>query len=264
MNEGIFIAASGGMKQQRKLEVLSNNLANVNTPGFKKNRMTFTEVISPFKKDSALGIITSGFSRPEFSSNDVSYVAISGFTTDFSQGVLTNTGNSFDLALEGDGFFAVATNEGIRYTRTGNFTLDDQGQIVNKQGQSFLDINDKPIFLPPDASSEITVGDEGTLSFSTEGSSQSIGQFKLVRFSDKSQLVKEGNGLFHLSDPGVVEEVPGNLKILQGFVETSNVNLVEEMVAMIDSVRTFEAYQKLIQSIDEADNQSVNTIARVA
>ena len=263
MNEGIFIAASGGIKQQRKMEVLSNNLANVNTPGFKKNGMAFSEVISPFKKDGGSGIITSGFSRPEFSNNDASYVVISGFTTDFSQGVLINTGNSFDLALEGDGLFAVATNEGTRYTRTGNFTLDDQGQIVNKQGQAFLDINNKPIFLPPDAG-ELTVGDEGTLSFSTDGISQPIGQFKLVRFSDKSQLVKEGNGLFHLSNPGVPEEVPANIKVFQGFVEASNVNVVEEMVAMIESVRTFEAYQKLIQSIDEADNQSVNNIARVA
>ena len=263
MNEGIFIAASGGVKQQRKMEVLSNNLANVNTPGFKKDGMAFSEVLSPFNKDSALNIITHAFSRPEFSINDASYVAISGFTTDFSQGVMINTGNSFDLAMEGDGFFAVATKEGIRYTRTGNFALDDQGQVVNKQGQTFLDINNKPIFLPPDAG-ELIVGNEGTLSISFEGISQPIGQLKLVQFSDKSSLVKEGNGLFRLSDPNVLEEIPSNLKILQGFIEASNVNVVEEMVAMIESVRMFEAYQKLIQSIDEADNQSVNTIARVA
>ena len=140
MNEGIFVAASGGMKQQRKLEVLSNNLANVNTPGFKKDQMAFEEVLPPFNKIMNSGVIQTGYSRSDITSNIASYVAISGFTTDFSQGVMTNTGNSFDLALEGEGFFAVGTEQGIRYTRIGNFTLDEQGQIVNKQGHHFLDI----------------------------------------------------------------------------------------------------------------------------
>ena len=260
MNEGIFVAASGAMKQQRQLEVTSNNLANLNTPGFKKNQMAFEELIPPFKNHRGS---VGNFSKVEPQGNSISYVGISGFRTDFSQGVMTNTGNSFDLALEGDGFFSIATGEGIRYTRSGNFSLDAQGQMVNKQGQPFLDINNKPIFIPPGASL-ITVGNDGTLSFNTEGSSQTIAQLKLVGFADKSQLIKEGNGLFRISDAAVVEGFSANVKVLQGFVEVSNVNVVEEMVAMIASVRLFEAYQKLIQSIDEADNQSVNNIARVA
>ena len=263
MNEGIFVAASGAMKQQRKLEIASNNLANLNTPGFKKNQMAFEELIPPFHNHRSFGLNVGNSSNIVPPGNSISYVGISGFRTDFSQGVMTNTGNSFDIALEGDGFFAVETSEGIRYTRTGNFNLDDQGQMVNKQGQPFLDINNKPIFIPPDAS-RITVGSDGTLSFNTGGSSQTIGQLKLVAFADNKQLVKQGNGLFKMSDAAVVEEFSENVKVLQGFVEVSNVNVVAEMIAMIESVRLFEAYQKLIQSIDEADNQSVNNIARVA
>lgn len=263
MNEGIFVAASGGIKQQRILDVLSNNLANINTPGFKKDQMAFEELMPPFKNLNIPSTNPGKFSIFEFQDKSISYVGISGFSTDFSQGVMTNTGNSFDMAIEGDGFFAVKTGEGVRYTRTGNFTLDDQARMVNKQGQPFLDINNKPIFFPPEAG-QITIGNDGLVSFNTEGTSQTIAQLKLVHFSEKSQLIKEGNGLYKLSNPEVVEEFPVNIKVFQGFVEASNVNVIEEMVAMIQSVRLFEAYQKLIQSIDEADNQSVNVIARVA
>jgi len=263
MNEGIFVAASGGIKQQRILDVLSNNLANINTPGFKKDQMAFEELMPPFKNFNIPSTNPGKFSILESQESSISYVGISGFSTDFSQGVMTNTGNSFDMAIEGDGFFAVKTGEGVRYTRTGNFTLDDQARMVNKQGQPFLDINNKPIFFPPEAG-QITIGNDGLVSFNTEGTSQTIAQLKLVHFSEKSQLIKEGNGLYKLSNLEVVEEFPVNIKVFQGFVEASNVNVIEEMVAMIQSVRLFEAYQKLIQSIDEADNQSVNVIARVA
>lgn len=263
MNEGIFVAASGGIKQQRILDVLSNNLANINTPGFKKDQMAFEELLPPFKTFNDASITPRKISNLESQENSISYVGISGFSTDFSQGVMTNTGNSFDLAIEGDGFFAVKISEGIRYTRTGSFTLDDQARMVTKQGQPLLDINNKPIFIPPDAG-QITIGNDGLVSFDTGGISQTIAQLKLVLFSEKNQLVKEGNGLYKLSNPATVEEFPVNIKIFQGFVEASNVNVIEEMVAMIQSVRLFEAYQKLIQSIDEADNQSVNVIARVA
>ena len=266
MFEGLYIASSGGMKQQRNLEILSNNLANLNTPGFKKDQLVFEELLPTFKDVGSLETARNTLLPPAIANNDVSYVGVAAQFTDFKQGDLIKTGNIFDIALEGEGFFSVQTPQGIRYTRVGSFQINAEGQLITKNGDPVVEKGDDTVFLPPGVSG-VTIDKQGTLSTLSAGAEadiQPIGQLKVVRFENQSDLVKEGNGLFMLANPNAQAIETEDAKVLQGFIETSNVNAVEEMIRMIETVRTFEAYQKIIQSIDEADSQAINSIARLA
>ncbi len=265
MQEGLYIAASGGMIQQRKLEVLANNLANINTNGFKQDSLVFHEMLTPFRHDDNFEAVRNELLPPSLSNKTTSYVALTDFATNFKQGGLTTTGNPLDLALEGDGFFAIQTEQGIRYTRKGNFALDDKNRLVNPQGQLLLSRSDQGITIPPNVG-DVTVDPEGAVSVSNGTQSIQVGQLKLVQFEDKSTLVKDGSSFFKLKDGVKSPESkapPKNLGVRQGFVESSNVNVVDEMTRMITTSRTFEAFQKVIQSIDSANDQSINSIARV-
>lgn len=264
MLDGLYIASSAGVKQQRKLEVISNNLANLNTPGFKKDELVFKEMEPPFK---ATAVFEDTRSRPGLSSlsntHGSSYVGVDNETINFKQGSLQKTGNPSDLALEGEGFFVVETPDGPRYTRQGSFRLNEQGQLVNGDGFVFQAIGETNILIPPD-NPVISVDSQGVVSIGLDQETQNVGQLKLVRFENPRALKKEGEGLYSISDPDRQAIPLEDAKVLQGFVENSNVNAVEEMTRMIQTVRTFEAYQKIIQSIDEADQQSVTSIARLA
>ncbi len=263
MLEGVYIASSGGVKQQRKLEILSNNLANLNTPGFKKDNLVFEELIPPFKDGRPFEASRNTLLPPAIGSNDVSYVAVSAQNTNFKQGTLIETGNTFDIALEGEGFIPVQTPQGTRYTRAGSLMLDGQGQLITKNGHPIIAQGEQPVFLPQGAS-KFSIDQQGLISAQAGDNIQSVGQLRVVGFENLSDLEKEGEGLYKLSNPNAQEIDVEGTRVIQGFVENSNVSAVEEMTKMIETVRTFEAYQKIIQSIDEADGQAVNSIARLA
>jgi len=264
MSDGLYIASSAGVKQQRKLDVVSNNLANMNTPGFKKDELVYKELEPPFQgahralESNRNTLLPSGLSNKE-----VSYVGVDAQTTNFAQGTLLKTGNPLDVALEGDGFFALDTPEGIRYSRVGNFRIDEQGQIVDKEGNPVISTDDASLLVPP-GGVQITIGQEGIVSAGTGTAIQPLGQIKVVRFDNPGLLRKEGDGMYRVTDPEQRAIPHGEARVMQGFVENSNVNAVEEMSKMIQTLRTFEAYQKIIQSVDEADQQSVTSIARLA
>ncbi|CAI2719692.1 flagellar basal-body rod protein FlgF [Nitrospina watsonii] len=263
MQEGLYIASSAGVKQHRKLEVISNNLANLNTPGFKKDDLVFKEMVPPFAAQESMANNRNTLLPMGLSNHAVSYVEVNGQTTDFQQGTLLNTGNDLDLALDGDGFFAVTTPQGTRYTRVGNFKLNEQGQFVDKNGHLIQTTDDKPLLIPP-TGGQITIDRQGTVSIGSGLEVQPVGQVKVVRFEDQSALLKEGDGMYVMEDPDQQPLPNEQASVMQGFVETSNVSAIEEMSKMIQTVRTFEAYQRIIQSIDEADQNSVNSIARLA
>lgn len=261
--EGLFIAASGGTKQLKKLDILSNNLANVTTQAFKRDMLTFEERIPPFALVAG-NRAGPGFTNTYFGTDSsVAYVQATGFTTDFTQGSLINTGNPLDVAIEGDGFFVIETQAGDRYTRNGTFHLDGLGQLVDREGNVVKSRNEDPILIPPNTD-RVTIDQDGTVFGGRDLEIFPVAQLKVVKFKNNGGLVKEGGGMYINRNATLQENLAGDIKIVQGFIEKSNVNAVQEMTQMIETVRTLEAYQKIIQSIDEADDQSVNNLARVA
>lgn len=263
MHEGIIIAASGGVKQQIKMDVLANNLANLNNAGFKSDGLVFREIFPPFDGTSSHQSTRNLSLSPDDSNESVAYVAVDKAYTDHSQGLFNKTGNTFDVALEGEGFFEVETPQGLRYTRNGNFSLDKNKNLVTREGNFVLN-NDKQKINVDAAGGLVSVLPDGTISVGSGLENQNIGTIGLVKFIDMDALAKEGNGLYKVMDNNIKPEKANEIKVRQGFLERSNVNSIEEMTNMITAIRAFEAYQKVIQTIDEADEAAVNTIGRVA
>jgi len=262
MHEGIYIAASGAFKQERKLDVIANNLANQGNSGFKRDGLAFKEIISPFTSTAGL---TAGLNPQRGASPSVfpvSYVSTDSAYTDTSNGTLRPTGNALDVGLDGEGFFVVASPNGKRYTRNGNFKLTKDGTLATQEGFKVIGQDGKPIKIPQN-SGQISIDASGGIAVGKGLQNIAIGNFKLVTFENLARLKKQGNGLFQAT-PGIKEQPPKKLIVQQGVLETSNVNSIEEMTEMIVTLRAFEAYQKIIQSIDQADDQAVNSIGRVA
>ena len=263
MQEGIYIAASGAFKQEKNLNVIANNLANLGNAAFKRDGLVFTEKTSSFR--SLLNFTETEPSqfnqdRPK---NGASYVGVASFYTDHSQGSLKKTGNTLDLAIEGDGYFVIQTPAGERYTRNGNLILDAEGFLATQMGNRLLGPKGEPIQIDT-AGGSIDIDSKGFISVGSGLENQPAGQLKLAAIEAKSNLTKEGNGLYKLTGGGTVKEGAKNFSVRQGFLELSNVNSVEEMTKMITTLRAFEAYQKVIQAIDGADDLAVNSIGRIA
>lgn len=263
MIEGLYIAASGGTKQLKKLDTMSNNIANINTQGFKKDMLIYEEKTASTSQSNRFGSEIPGRNFGASLDSAVSYVQVTQSQTDFSQGALIKTDNPLDLALDGPGFFAVNTPGGVRYTRSGNFHLDGLGQLVDQKGNVIMTRNEEPVVIPF-GTEQVTIDQEGTVFGGSDINQDVLGQLKIVTFDNLQSLKKEGKGLYRATDFLDQEIQVEDAKILQGYAENSNANVIEEMTKMIETVRQLEAYQKIIQSIDEADEQSVNNIGRVA
>ena len=261
MHEGIYIAASAGIKQGKKMEVIANNLANVNTTGFKRDRLAFKELMPPFPPDTGLEAGKNVLLPPEKSNSNVSYVAVTDQFTDHKTGELKQTGAPLDLAISGDGYFSVQTQEGIRYTRNGNFRLDTLNRLVNQKGEPLLNEQGETIVInsPGD---DISIDRKGNIFVGRGLINSNVGTIKLINYEDKKTLIKTGDGQFKQTNPEAIEKTTDG-SISQGFLENSNVSSVEEMTDMLATLRLFETYQKMILSIDSMDDQSVNNIGRV-
>lgn len=268
MSKGIFTAVSGAIAQSAKLDTIANNLANVNTPAFKRDSQLFREYLTSYEKEP--GTITvprvpaSIESFYDMQGGDKSYVDLNGTFTDFSQGALRQTGNKLDVAIEGDGFFEVATSEGARLTRAGSFTIDGEGRLVTKQG--FPVLKDGAPGADP-ATREIRVTSPN-VSISDSGevfdNGQSVGRLSLLNVSNKDALQKTGQSLYAFrenQEPGL--SIMNDAKLQQGFLEGSNVNVVREMTDMIAATRTFESTQKAIQAYDQMAHKAVNDVPKL-
>ncbi len=263
MMEGLYIAASGGTKQLKKLDVLSSNIANINTQGFKRNMLVYEEKRTPFQQVPLAGADMRNFNSTQVSVSAVSYVQVTASLTDFAQGPFIKTDNPLDVAIEGKGFFVVNTPAGIRYTKNGNFHLDGLGQLVDQKGNMIMTRNEEPILIPF-GTKRVTIDQAGSVFGGIELDQDPLGQLKIVSFTNLQALIKEGQGFYKITDSSVKEILVNDAKVLQGFTENSNANVIHEMTQMIETLRQLEAYQKIIQSIDEADDQSVNNLGRVA
>ena len=196
---------------------------------------------------SVLGAVDKGLGKTD-------YVDVAAFRTDFSQGGVIHTGNPLDLTIRGDGFFEVETAEGLRYTRQGTFSLDASNRLVTQTGDPVAG-SGGPLTLD---GADIIVGANGEIS--VDGSP--AGTIKVVRFEETGQLEKAGASLFVHRGNGKNMSTASDAAVEQGFIESSNVDPVVEMVRMIEISKAYNSYQKVIQSMDDASKKLINELGR--
>jgi flagellar basal-body rod protein FlgG len=244
-----------------RLDVLSNNLSNIGTVGFKEDRTVFRAYLpaSPNPIDETLQTTLMSEDPTTLESYQVSnaLVAFEGTRTDFSPGQLKQTGNAFDLAIDGNGFFCIQTPGGVQYTRKGNFTLNDEGVLANQEGLPVLGNGGEIKFVD---GKEFFVDKEGNISIDGE----EIDTLKIVNFDDPDLLKKVGNTLFESTDPNMIEEKAENFNLNQGFIELSNVDAIRVMLEMIEVLRGYESYKKAIQSVDDITSKAINEVGQLA
>ncbi len=268
-SKGIYSAVSGAIAQNQKLDTIANNLANVNTPAFKRDNQVFQEYLTNYEKQQGVievpKVPASLESFYDLGGGDRSYVDNAGTYTDFSQGALSETNRDFDMAIEGNAFFEVLTPTGIRLTRNGSFLVNPQGQLVTKEGHFVLAQGDENI---PIEERLITLDLGGRVQVSKDGQifqgRELVTQLSLQTFQNPQALEKLGSSLFGLKpnmDAGL--ETASNFKIHQGYIEQSNVNIVREMTDMIATTRLFESTQKAIQAHDKMDEKLYNQVPRL-
>ena len=244
MISGLYTLASGMVTQVARYEILANNLANSDTPGFKADQI-LVEPLTP-GPDLTLPVFFPQTFPP-------SNVRVARHFTDYSQGYVRNTERPLDVALTGPGFFVVDTPDGERYTRAGNFTVDREGSLVTPSGHRVLG-QGGPLQL---RQGQVAINGQGQIL----ENGQVVGTLRIVDFPRPYDLTKEAQQLFRPSDPAVVpQEIQGT--VVGGHLESSNVGIVESMVTLIDTLRTFETYQKMIQSMDETVKQAANELGR--
>lgn len=248
MIKGIYSSSAGMQPRMTRMEVVANNLANIDTTGYKRDNVFFQMV----KENVAAG----GKDGSQNAENDVHE------QTDFSSGALKQTNNTLDLAVTGNAFFTVETPRGIRYTRNGNFNLTMDGTIVTNQGYPVLGTEGK-IQLPDIqklVQGDLTIDEAGTINVDNKV----VGKLRLAAFDDASSLKKDGSSMF-ITDTAEhsINTSDGSVAVKQGFLEESNVDAVEEMVTMIQLSRDFEADQKAIQSQDASLEKAMD-VGRIA
>jgi len=237
MDAAIYKALSGAVAQMRQLEAASQDLANVNTSGYKKQRLAFSEVLAK---------------RLPADDRPGGLVAVADQRTHLEQGALHGTGNPFDLALEGNGFFVIQTSRGERYTRNGEFTRKSDGTLITSQGDAVLG-DGGPLQV---TGAKLEVASDGTVR-SEEGE---IGRIRIVRFADPRQAAKEGTNLF-VTQPGNVQDVT-DVRIVQGSLEQSNMSPIDGMVSLITMHRLFESYERAMKLMDSATARAIAEAGR--
>jgi len=262
MLRSLYSAATGMIAQQTSIDVTSNNIANVNTVGYKKQRAEFADLF--YQTMEYAGTSTSATTTSPTGINVGLGVRPTAITKMFSQGNFKETGNNLDLAITGNGFFKVQLPDGTEaYTRNGSFKVDADGQMVTSDGYPLV----PNIVIPPDAV-QISIGTDGTVSVLQAGQTQSsqIGQITLTNFINPAGLhaLGDNNYINTTASGDPIEGVAGQNglgQMRQGFVEMSNVQLVEEMTDLITAQRAYDANSKAIMTSDEM-LKTVNQLKR--
>lgn len=261
MLRALWTAATGMEAQQLKLDVIANNLANISTNGFKRSRAEFQDLLYQVMK--APGTAASAENQVPTGIQLGTGVRTAGVQKLFDEGNFANTLRDLDVAIEGDGFFQVLLPDGqVAYTRAGNFSKDAEGRIVTQDG--FLV---QPEITVPEDTTTLTIAPDGTVSIVRAGqtTSEELGQIQLARFINPSGLKAVGRNFFlptdSSGDPLTANPGEGGLGTLaQGFLEISNVNLVEQMVEMITSQRAYELSARVISSADNMLQATTRTV----
>ncbi|WP_421900955.1 flagellar basal-body rod protein FlgF [Maridesulfovibrio sp.] len=252
MRSSIFSALFGAMSNEHRIDISANNLANVNTTGFKRDNCAFQDTFIRFAHDyvaDAKPYLRDKDQLPE--AKIMARPRLSEEVIDMSQGSFQKTGNPLDLAIRGDGFFKVQKNGETLLTRNGVFTLSSEGTLVTEQGYPVM-ANGGEVNLPP--RSRVAVDGEGVIF----ADGQEVGRLDFVQPADYRALKKQGENLF-INEGG---EIPAEGEVAQGYIEKSNVEVVNEMVAMIECQRSFEMYQKMITTTDQLDQKVIQQVGR--
>jgi flagellar basal-body rod protein FlgG len=252
VNRSLFIAATGMNAQQAQMDVISNNLANVSTNGFKGSRAVFEDLIYQTLRQPG----ANSTQNTELPSGSQVGTGVQQVATErlYTQGNLTQTGNSKDVAINGNGFFQVQMPDGtIAYSRDGSFQTDQQGRLVTSSGFPL-----QPAITVPQNATNLTIGQDGTVSITQGNSTNSvnIGSIQLATFINPTGLDSIGQNLFQETQssgaPNVGQpSLNGIGSLQQGFVETSNVNVVQELVNMIQTQRAYEINSKAVTTSDQ-------------
>lgn len=245
MDSAIYLMGSRMDALAENLQLIAANLANANTPGFKRTTWKFAEVLQALAPQLGGGIGAPGV-VPEWSS-----LTVSG--TDFSPGAIRMTGSPLDLAIRGSGFFVLDTADGPRYTRKGRLHLNAAGELTDAAGNRF--VADSGSLRVPETASEIAVSRDGEVLADDE----LIGRLQLVDIPDPQYLVAVGWGLYRNDGPA-----PGRSftsEIIQGAVEGSNVNVLNEMVSLVQVMRAYEATARILKRLDSLNGQLVRSAA---
>jgi len=236
MMYGVNTAVSAAVKKLNQNDYINHNLANVNTPGFKAERLIFVRKAE-----------TDPMAEDSFSHDPVVLV-------DHSPGTLQKSGNPLDVAIQGDGYFAIETRDGERYTRNGTFTLNQSGELVTMSGDAVMGEGGRITIN----GRKIEIGNNGAIT--VDGGE--AGKLKIVDFKKKDALVKAGSNLF-AAKANAEQTTPETVEVRSGYIETSNVQAVKEMIEMIDISRSFEAYLKIMQTISDQDRLSTNRVGKI-
>jgi flagellar basal-body rod protein FlgF len=247
MENPALIVLSRQSALRSQMDVIANNLANMNTRGFRKEELLFNEFVSP--KAGNPGLRGDGVK--------ISFVGLGGTLTDTREGALETTGNQLDLAIQGPGFFTVDGPNGPRYTRDGRFTIDAQGRIVNRDGAAVLDPRGRPLAVPAGAST-IEVTGSGQLS-SDKGA---IGNLQVVKFADELSLQKVGTNQYQTD--AAPQPVDGNTIVRQGMLESSNVEPIVEITKMLQVQRAYESASQMVTNEHDRDLKAIDVLTRTS
>lgn len=252
MENALLIGLSRQTTLERQLEVIANNIANVNTTGYKADQSLFEE------------FLTSGAHEDQFVGKDrkVSFVQDRGTYRDYSQGALQQTGNPLDIAIDGEGFLAVQSAGGERYTRDGNLQVNAQGQLTTAGGDLVLGASGPIVLQPTDH--DVNISPDGTITV-VEGAARADsirGKLRLVSFANAQSLLKQGSNLYAAAN-GATPQPDIKDTVRQGYVEKSNVNSVAEMGLMIEVSRTYTQIANLLQQQSDLHKNAISQLAEV-
>jgi len=246
MNNTSYVALSGQTSVWRQLDVVANNIANMNTPAYRRQSAVFTSYLASTPNNDPM------------STQQLAYAQDYGIATDTDQGPISATDNQFDLAIDKKGFFVVRTPDGDRYTRAGRFTLDGRGQLSTPEGYLVLSTSNAPIVIAPNEL-QFHVGDDGTIS--TENAK--VGRIKVVTFDNEQTMRRSSGGLW---EPPV-DQQPKTVaapRSVQGALEGSNVNPVVEMTRMIEVQRSYTNTQGLLDAENDRVKQVIDVLSRLS
>lgn len=258
MVKGLYTAYSGLLNEQNRMDIMTNNLANATTVGFKKEGSTsqsFRDMLAVKIKDESIGL-----SNVQRIGRNNPGVKIGENYTDYTQGSFRITNNTYDLALSGEGFFAIeftnkAGETSTKYTRAGQFTLNKEGYLVTQEGDYVLDVNNRRIRL--NTLLDSTISQDGTIS----QNGRSVAKIQVADFEDYDYLEKYGETYYEPVEGAKL--TASDASVNSGYLEMSNVQTVSEMVNLISITRAYETNQKMIQTIDDTLEVAVTQIGRV-
>lgn len=239
VDNSVYIALSKQVVQFRKLEVHANNMANINTPGYKRNEMMVTDWTSSDSNDRKISL-----------AQDIALFR------DTAQGALTRTDNNLDLAIEGPGYFPVDSGSGTKYTRDGHFELDAGGTLVNSNGMPVLTTDGGRIVIPDDAKKIEFLADGYVM---VDG--QEFGQIGLVKFANEQNMTRESGGLYTTSQPGIPVD-PAQTKVAQGYTENSNVQPITELTGLIETERSVNYTTTMIDTAYDLQRRATEVWAK--